>query len=88
MNLRENVTVKSSCHAKSKGNISLLHNQADTGFCLCRAEYTLCRPVMQILSLTYVIRDTLSNMVSCFLMSRQQAHMTTSNSQFSHIYIG
>ena len=33
------------------------------------------------------MRDTLSNMVSCFLMSRQQAHITTSNSQFSHIYI-
>ena len=33
------------------------------------------------------MRDTLSNMVSCFLMSRQQAHMTTSNSQYSHIYI-
>ena len=28
------------------------------------------------------MRDTLSNMVSCFLMSRQKAHMTTSNSQF------
>ena len=34
------------------------------------------------------MRDTLSNMVSCFLMSRQQVHiMTTSSSQFSHIYI-
>ena len=43
---------------------------------LCR--YSLQRGVM---------RDTLSNMVSCFLMSRQQAHMTASNSQFLHIYI-
>ena len=49
--------------------------------------FTLCRPFMQILSLHGVMRDTLSNMVSCFLMSRQQAHMTTNNSQFSHIYI-
>ena len=39
---------------------------------------TLCRPVK---------RDTLSNIVSCFLMSHQQAHMTTSNLQLSHIYI-
>ena len=39
------------------------------------------------LSLTWYHADTLSNMMSCFLMSRQQAHMTTSNLQFSHIYI-
>ena len=30
---------------------------------------------------------TLSNMVSSLLMSRQQAHMTTNDSQFSHIYM-
>ena len=33
------------------------------------------------------MRDTLSNMMSCFLMSRQQAHMKNRNSQFLHIYI-
>ena len=32
-----------------------------------------------------VMRHTLSSMVSCFLMSRQKAHMTSSNSQFLHI---
>ena len=31
------------------------------------------------------MRDTLSNMVSCFLMSRQQAHIKTSNSVFVYL---
>ena len=29
--------------------------------------------------------DSLSNMVPCFLISRQQAHMASSNSQLLHI---
>ena len=51
--------------------------------CFGNDQITLCSLVLHF---QYdVMRDTLSNMVSCFLMSRQQAHIATSNSQFSHI---
>ena len=52
---------------------------------------TLCRPVMQILSLTWctVMRETLSLEHGVLLPNEPStgAYMTTSNSQFSHIYI-
>ena len=33
------------------------------------------------------MRDTLSNMVSCILMSRQQAHMTNINSVIAYLHM-
>ena len=56
---------------------------------ILNSPVTLCRLVMQIYYFQHgVMRDTLSNMVSCFPMSRQQSYMTISNSQFMFYIIG
>ena len=48
----------------------------DASFTILFTKNTLCRLIM---------RDTLSDMVSCFLKSRQQTYMTTINSVFAYV---